>query len=106
MQAANKPLGKMLPMTRKTCDITKNEGKGDQLLEEMHSAIYAMLCPNNDRLQEHLSALIDPVVAREAIIGLAISWICHSEPRTEGEMLHEAVCDVTLGRRKILLGEE
>ena len=87
-------------------DTATIERKANELMEEMHSAIYAKLCPNNDRAQEHLFALIDPFVAREAIIGLAIRLICHSEPRTEGEMLHEACEDVVSGLRKILLGEE
>ena len=87
-------------------DTATMEGKADQLMEEMYSAIYEKLCPNGDRVQEHLFALIDPVVAREAIIGLAIRLICHSELRTDGEMLHEACEDVVSGLRKVLLGEE
>ena len=95
----------MLRMTLQY-DTATMERTADQLMEEMYSAIYAKLCPDGERAQEHLFALIDPVVAREAIIGLAVRLICHSEPRTEGETLHEALCDVTLGYRKILLEEE
>jgi hypothetical protein len=94
----------MLMMTVQ--DTATIERKADELMEEMHSAIYDKLCPNGDQAQEHLFALIDPIVAREAIIGLAIRLICHSEPRTEGETLHEALCDVTLGFRKVLVEEE
>ena len=50
-------------------DTAAMERKADELMEEMHSAIYDKLCPNGDRVQGHLFVPIDPVVAWEAIIG-------------------------------------